>query len=62
MLDQVLISAIALVFIFEGLLPFIFPSFWRRMMSEAVKLDEKQLRLMGLFSIAVGMLVLFVVA
>lgn len=62
MLDQVLISAIALVFIFEGLLPFVFPAFWRRMMSEAIKLDEKQLRLMGLFSIAVGMLVLFVVA
>lgn len=57
-LDTVLISAIALVFIFEGILPFAFPDFWRKMMSEAVQLEEKQLRLMGLVSLIIGLVVL----
>lgn len=61
MLDNVLISAVALVFIFEGLMPFVLPRFWQKMMSEAVKMDEKSIRLMGLFSLAVGMLILFFV-
>lgn len=59
MLETVLISAIALVFIFEGVLPFAFPSFWRKMMAEAVMLEEKKLRIMGLISITIGMLILF---
>jgi len=61
MLDTVLISAIALVFIFEGLMPFAFPKFWRRMMIEAIQLDEKKLRLMGFVSITIGMIILFMV-
>ncbi|MDG6777856.1 DUF2065 domain-containing protein [Thiomicrorhabdus sp. zzn3] len=55
MLENTLFAAIALVFILEGLLPFAFPELWRRMMSEAVTLSEKQLRLMGLFSVAIGL-------
>jgi uncharacterized protein YjeT (DUF2065 family) len=59
MLETTLLAAVALVFILEGLLPFVFPKFWRKMMSEAVKLSERELRLMGLFSIIVGLLILF---
>ena len=58
MLETALISALALVFILEGLLPFMFPKFWRKMMSEATLLTEKQLRLMGLVSISIGLAVL----
>ncbi|MDX1795778.1 MAG: DUF2065 domain-containing protein [Hydrogenovibrio sp.] len=61
MLDTVLISAIALVFILEGLMPFVFPHFWRKMMIEAIQLDEKKLRLMGFVSITIGMIILFMV-
>jgi len=59
MLETTLLAAIALLFIFEGLLPFMFPKFWQKMMSEAVKLSERELRLMGLFSIVVGLIILF---
>lgn len=62
MLDSVLISAIALVFIFEGLMPFVFPHFWQKMMSEAVKLNEKKIRLMGFVSLLIGMVILFLIA
>lgn len=59
MLETTLIAAIALVFILEGLLPFVFPSFWQKMMSEAVKLSERELRTMGLVSILIGLALLF---
>lgn len=59
MFETVLISAIALVFILEGLLPFAFPNFWRKMMMEATQLEDKKLRLMGLISILIGMAILF---
>lgn len=58
MFETALISALALVFIIEGLLPFMFPNFWKKMMSEATLLTEKQLRLMGLVSISLGLAVL----
>lgn len=58
MFEVALISAIALVFILEGILPFVFPQFWRRMMLQAVTLSENQLRLAGLVSILIGMLLL----
>ncbi len=58
MLETALITAVALVFILEGLLPFVFPRLWQSIMTEAAKLSEKELRLMGLFSIAIGMLIL----
>lgn len=58
MLETTLIAAIALLFIMEGLLPFVFPNFWKKMMREATELPDTQLRMMGLVSITVGMLVL----
>ena len=58
MLETTLIAAIALLFIMEGLLPFVFPNFWKRMMREATELPDTQLRMIGLVSITVGMLVL----
>lgn len=60
MFETVLISAIALVFIFEGLLPFLFPNFWRRVMTQATQMPENQLRLTGLISISIGLLILWI--
>ncbi|WP_051144907.1 DUF2065 domain-containing protein [Thiomicrorhabdus sp. Kp2] len=58
MIENTLLTAIALVFILEGLLPFVFPSFWQKMMSEAVKLGERDLRVMGFVSILMGLVLL----
>jgi len=59
MLETTLISAIALVFILEGLLPFVFPELWKKMMTQAVQSSARDLRIMGLVSITIGMGVLF---
>ncbi|MEA3404520.1 MAG: DUF2065 domain-containing protein [Pseudomonadota bacterium] len=58
MLETTLLAAIALFFIMEGILPFVFPEFWRKMMKEATELPEQQLRVMGLVSITIGLLIL----
>lgn len=58
MLETTLISALALVFIIEGLLPFVFPNAWKKMMKSATESSEKELRIMGFVSIAIGMAVL----
>lgn len=58
MLENTLFAAIALVFILEGLLPFVFPATWKRMMLEAMKMSDRDLRVMGLFSISIGLVLL----
>jgi len=58
MLETTLLAAIALLFIMEGILPFVFPKFWKKMMREATELPETQLRMMGLVSVIIGMLIL----
>lgn len=59
MFEGVLITAIALVFILEGLLPFLFPNFWRKMMTQALSLSENQLRLTGLTGMLIGLALLW---
>ena len=56
----ILASAIALVLILEGLLPFLNPAAWRRVFERALKLTDDQIRLVGLASLAVGIAVLLV--
>ena len=63
MLDiwQVLPVAIALVFVLEGLLPFVSPARWRRMLVLAEQLTESQIRLVGLGSMVFGVVLLYLV-
>ena len=55
-----LASAIALVLILEGLLPFLNPGAWRRVFERALQLTDAQIRLLGLSSLALGVAVLLV--
>ncbi|PKO32879.1 MAG: DUF2065 domain-containing protein [Betaproteobacteria bacterium HGW-Betaproteobacteria-9] len=48
--------ALALVLVFEGLLPFIAPGAWRRVFSEMLKMNDGQIRFFGLCSLCVGVL------
>lgn len=48
--------AVALVLVFEGLLPLLAPSVWRRGFSELLKLRDGQLRFFGLMTIGGGLL------
>ncbi|HWH73288.1 MAG TPA: DUF2065 domain-containing protein [Methylibium sp.] len=59
---ETLFSALALVLVFEGLLPFISPARWRRLFEQATRLSDGQLRFLGLSSMLAGMLLLVVLA
>ena len=56
MSNEVFWSALALVLVIEGLLPFISPATWRRGFSQLMQLRDGQLRFFGLCSIAAGLL------
>ncbi|MFL6697497.1 MAG: DUF2065 domain-containing protein [Vitreoscilla sp.] len=55
-----LASAIGLVLILEGLLPFLNPGAWRRVFERAMQMSDSQIRLLGLSSLAIGVAVLLV--
>lgn len=58
---QVLPVAIALVFIVEGLLPFVSPNRWRAMLAMAAQMDDRMIRNIGLGCMLVGVFLLYLV-
>ena len=55
---QVLPAAFALLLILEGLMPFLSPARWREMLSVAQQMSDRSIRLVGLGSMLVGLLLL----
>jgi uncharacterized protein YjeT (DUF2065 family) len=55
MIWSIFISALGLLFVFEGILPFLSPIFWRRVMQQVYLQNDKVLRIMGLVSMLVGL-------
>jgi uncharacterized protein YjeT (DUF2065 family) len=55
-MDSSIWLALALVLVFEGLLPFFSPKGWRRAFEEALKLSDGQIRFFGLCSVVLGLL------
>lgn len=51
-------TALGLVLIIEGLLPFASPKGWRGIFEKVLKLSDGQIRFYGLGSIALGLIVL----
>jgi uncharacterized protein len=58
---QILPVAVALVFIIEGLLPFLSPNRWRTMLTVAEKIDDRTIRNIGLASMVFGVIILYLV-
>ena len=58
---QVLPAAIALVFIVEGMLPFISPNRWRAMLAVVAQMDDRTIRNIGLGSMLFGVVILYLV-
>ena len=54
-------AALAIVCIIEGIMPFINPLGMKRLLSKLAAMEERELRLGGLFSMAVGLAILFLV-
>jgi uncharacterized protein len=58
---QVLPVAIALVFIIEGLLPFVSPNRWRAMLAMAAQMNDPMIRKIGLGRMLTGVFILYAV-
>lgn len=58
---QDLLAAIALVLVIEGLMPFLNPAAMRRMMSGMIALNDQALRFIGLTSMVIGVVLLYLV-
>jgi uncharacterized protein len=56
-----LLTAIALVFVLEGIMPFINPDGLRKVFLLAAQMDNASLRFMGLSSMLLGVVVLYIV-
>lgn len=56
---QVLPVALALVFIIEGAMPFISPNRWRHMLALVAQMDDRTIRSVGLGSMLVGVVLLY---
>jgi uncharacterized protein YjeT (DUF2065 family) len=56
-----LLAALAIVCIIEGVMPFINPSGMKRLLAKLAALEERELRLGGLFSMLIGLAILFLV-
>ncbi len=56
-----LLAAIALVLIIEGMLPFLNPGSMRQMLETVSQLDDRTLRIVGLVSMIIGVVLLTIV-
>lgn len=52
--------ALALLLVLEGLMPAIHPQGWRRMFAQLLQLNDQQIRKMGLLSMVLGLVLLWV--
>ena len=59
-MGSTLLTALALMLIIEGLLPFLVPAFWRETFRRLTALSDGQLRFIGLAVLLAGLALLFV--
>ena len=50
-----LLSALALMLVIEGVLPFLSPTAWRNVFQRAIQLTDGQIRFLGLSSMVAGL-------
>ncbi len=55
------LAALGLVFVFEGLLPFVAPALWRRIMLQMITQNNRMVRLFGLVSMLAGVAILYLI-
>ncbi|MCC7152152.1 MAG: DUF2065 domain-containing protein [Rubrivivax sp.] len=53
-----LLGALALMLVFEGLLPFFNPRAWREVFERALRMSDGQIRFIGLASMLLGLALL----
>ena len=53
--------AICLMMVLEGIIPFLYPSRWRRLVATIAVVEDRQLRVMGLISMVLGAGILYLI-
>lgn len=56
-----ILTAVALLLVIEGMLPFVKPSRYKQLVAQIVRLSDSQLRVFGLTAMIGGLLLLFFV-
>jgi uncharacterized protein len=59
MSQQLLITAVALMLVFEGILPFLAPGLWRETFRRLTEMSDGQIRFIGLTSMLIGLILLY---
>jgi uncharacterized protein YjeT (DUF2065 family) len=59
--SHTLLTAVALMLVIEGLLPFLVPTLWRETFRRLTELSDGQIRFIGLTSMLAGLLLLYIV-
>jgi uncharacterized protein YjeT (DUF2065 family) len=57
-MTSTLVTAVALVLVLEGALPFVAPSLWREAFRRMIEMSDGQIRFIGLTSMLAGLLLL----
>jgi uncharacterized protein YjeT (DUF2065 family) len=59
-MSNTLLTALALMLVIEGVLPFLVPGMWRETFRKLTEMSDGQLRFIGLTSMLAGLLLLYV--
>ncbi|MGH8802885.1 MAG: DUF2065 domain-containing protein [Casimicrobiaceae bacterium] len=60
-MSETLWTALALVLVLEGLLPFVAPRMWRDSFRRLTELSDGQLRFVGVISIGIGLIGMYLI-
>jgi uncharacterized protein YjeT (DUF2065 family) len=60
-MTNVLLTALALMLVIEGVLPFLMPALWRETFRKLTEMSDGQIRFIGLTSMLAGLLLLYIV-
>ena len=55
-MPETLLLALALMLVFEGLMPMLSPERWRRLFEQMLRLEDGQIRFFGMVSVLCGLL------
>ena len=60
-MGELVVAALALMLVFEGILPFVAPRAWREVFRKVIEMNDGQLRFAGLASMVCGLALLYFV-
>jgi hypothetical protein len=56
-----LLVAVSLMLVLEGILPFLYPQRWRRLVAQLAQVSDANMRVLGLLSMLLGLALLWLV-